>query len=364
MATAAAANLSLNLQDAAKIAPGSLISLFGSGLADRTESAPSNIDQLPTNLGNTQLFVDGQPAPLYYASPSQISGQLGFEANGRSSVSAYLRTLHADGSITVSNPQAISVVPANPGIFAADGLDPRPARVYHAYSNATGIVSVDGSITAGDVGTITIAGTTYTYTVLATDTLDNIRDAFIGMINQDTNSPVTAIAGNVFDRIVLQAKIAGPDSNGTAYSVNVTKGTGLLLTPYTTTLCCSNAAGAGAEVTPDNPAIPGEIVYVLATGLGPTVAGINSGKIATNFSGSGDGGGDSSTDPPVTPVDSILAGGSSGNIINTGYALGMAGVFRVEFQLSSALTSNSQTQLTIAQNFFVSNVVTFPVAKP
>jgi len=361
-ATAAAANLSLNLQDAAKIAPGSLISLFGTGLADRTESAPSNIDQLPTNLGNTQLFIDGLPAPLYYASASQISGQLGFEVNGRSSVSAYLRTVHADGSITVSNPQAVSVVAANPGIFAADGLDPRPARVYHAYSNATGVISVDGSITAGDVGTVTINGTTYTYTVLATDTLNSVRDVFISMINSDPAAIVTATAGNVFDRILLQASVAGPDANGTAYSVNVTKGTGLILSAFTPTLCCAN--NGGGEVTPDNPAVPGEIVYVLATGLGPTVAGIDSGRIATNYSGSTDGGGDSSTDPPVTPVDSILAGGQSANILNTGYALGMAGVFRVEFQLSTALTSNSQTQLTIAQNFFVSNVVTFPVVKP
>jgi uncharacterized protein (TIGR03437 family) len=355
-ATVAGTSLSLNLQDAAKIAPGSLITLFGTNLSERTEAASFAGTALPFSLANTQLFVDGLPAPLTFVSPTQVSAQLPFEVADRTSVSAYLRTVHADGSITVSNPQAVSVVPANPGIFAADGTDPRPAKLYHAFTNSTGVLSIDGSIVAKDVGSIVIAGTPYTYTVLATDTLATITQAFIDMINADSNSPVTASASNVFTRILLQAKIAGPDSNGTAYSAKVTTGTGLILTALTSQLCCSSSGGL---VTDDNPAVPGEILYLLATGLGPTPIGIDSGKIATTTSGGSNQ--DSTLDAPNTPVDSILAGGQTANILFTGYEPGLVGVFRVTFQLGTGVTTNSQTQLTIAQQFFVSNVVTFPV---
>ena len=358
--TAAGSTLSLNLEDAAQIAPGSLITVFGNNLADQTVTAALTGDSIPTSLGNTQLFVDGLPAPLYSISPTQISGQLPFEVIGRTSVSAYFRTVRNDGTVMVSNPQAVTVVGANPGIFADSGTDPRPAKVYHAYSNASGAISIDGSITAGDVGTVTIGTATYTYTVLATDSLATVQQAFVDMINNDPNSSVNATPGNVFNRIILQANIAGPDSNGITYSVNVSTGTGLILTALTTQLCCANTADA--LVTADNPAIPGEILYVLATGLGPTNAGIDSGKIASTNSGSS--GEDSTQDAPMTPVDSVLAGGSTANVLLTGYQAGLVGVSRVTFQISSSLTTNLQTQLTIAQQYFVSNVVTFPVVAP
>ena len=39
----------------------------------------------------------------------------------RTSVSLYSRITHADGSITVSAPIGVTVVPQNPGIFAGGG---------------------------------------------------------------------------------------------------------------------------------------------------------------------------------------------------------------------------------------------------
>lgn len=364
-ATAGGTSLALNLQDAARVAPGSLITLFGTNLSEGSEATSFNRGTLPFSLANTQLFIDGLPAPLTFVSPTQVSAQLGFEVAGRTSVSAYLRSVRSDGTVLISNPQAVSIVDANPGIFALDGTDPRPGRVYHAFSNSTGVVSVDGSITEGDTGVLTIQGAAnpYTYVVQKADTLVVIRDAFISKINADDSSPVTATPGNVFTRILLQAKIAGPDSNGITYSVSVSKGTGLILSALTSQLCCANNNGGG-EVTDANPAVPGEILYLLATGLGPTSIGIDSGKIATTTSGGREGGQDSTTDAPLTPVDSILAGGQTANILFTGYEPGLVGVFRVTFQLSSKIAPNAQTQLTIAQQLFVSNVVTFSIQTP
>ncbi|HCC57711.1 MAG TPA: hypothetical protein DEQ47_10705, partial [Solibacterales bacterium] len=68
--------------------------------------------------------------------------------------------------------------------------------------------------------------------------------------------------------------------------------------------------------------------------------------------------------PPATPVDSVLAGGSAANIISASLVPGLVGVWKVSFQLSASLPTDPQTQLSIAQQLYVSNVVTFPVATP
>jgi len=68
------------------IAPGSLISIYGTGLA--TGTAPAPTIPLPNNLAGVSVTVDGLPAPLFYASPTQINAQVPFEiAPGLASVS-------------------------------------------------------------------------------------------------------------------------------------------------------------------------------------------------------------------------------------------------------------------------------------
>ncbi len=122
------------------------------------------------------------------------------------------------------------------------------------------------------------------------------------------------------------------------------------ITVYNATTCCDNTQGA--LITNDNPAVPGEIVYLYATGLGPTnPANVDTGAISP----SGD------INPPATPVDSILTDGTSANILSATLVPGLVGVYQVQFQLGSALTTDPATKVTIAQQAFVSNVVTFPV---
>ncbi len=86
----------------------------------------------------------------------QINAQMPVEYIDRTSVSLYSRVTHADGSVTVSAPIGVTVVPQNPGIFAGGGSDPRPGLVYHGSSSAVDALSVDGTPTAGDVITISI----------------------------------------------------------------------------------------------------------------------------------------------------------------------------------------------------------------
>jgi hypothetical protein len=282
-----------------------------------------------------------------------------FEAQDRTSVSIFVRNQHSDGTVTVSTPVAATIVPQNPGLFAQPGNDPRPGIVYHGSSSAFDLVGVDGTIQAGDVAAITIGNNTYMYTVQASDTLATVRDALIAAINGAPDPNVYAYATNEFTRLGLVAITPGPQGEGTSVSENVTTATtntagpALLLTVYNPTLCCSNIEGA--LVSNDNPAVPGEMLYVFATGLGVTTPEtVDTGQV---FRGG-------SMNPLAVPVDSVLTAGTTANPVSVGLVPGTVGVYYVQFLLNSGLGSNRSTQLTIAQQAFVSNVVTFPVAVP
>lgn len=388
-ATTSGATLNLNYQDATQIGPGTLISLFaydGATISDITASFdPNSAAYAPSGLsqGNslTQVYIDGFAAPMLSATPTQVNVQVPYELGDRTSSSAWVRIQHADGTVTVTTPVAVSIVPQNPGIFASDdgpngAIDPRPGFVYHASSYATGAISVDGTIQAGDVATITITsadGTisnTYNYTVQATDVncppnppstcdptnpLNNIQLGLIAAINSLPDPLVTAAPSNIYTRIELTAILPGSAGNGITYTGSADASADVIITPLGTATCCANIAGA--QVTTDNPAVPGENLYVLATGLGadnPRQA--NTGQV-TPSNGSWNS-------PPLNPVDSILAGGSTANVVNATLFPGTVGVWQVVFQLNSSLADDPLTELTIAQQAAVSNVVTFPLKNP
>ena len=209
---------------------------------------------------------------------------------------------------------------------------------------------MDGTANAGDIATVTIEDRSYTYTVVKDDTLDTIRDHLIDLINQDPK--VTASAAGLFDRIRLKARVEGPDGNGILYTASANDGGQVIMTATTPALCCANVAGA--RITPENPAQPGETIIVYATGLGlpnPTDA-VNTG--AKYHGGS---------NQPVNFVSS-LAGGKTANVLYAGLAQNQIGVYEVDLELNSGLATDMLTQLTIAQDVYVSNIVTIPVVNP
>ena len=357
--TTSGATLNIYLENPSQIAPGTIIEVNGTNLCDNTATSDFTQAYLSTSLKGCTVYVDGVPAPLLYVSPTQINVQMMNEAQDRTSVSIYVRSEHADGSVTVSTPVATTIVPQNPGLFAEAGNDPRRGIIYHGSSSAFDLVGVDGTIQAGDVANIVINSTTYTYTVVATDTLATVRDALILAINSAPDPYVHASVANEYYRIALTANTPGPQGEGVTVTQSVTTastntaGATLLLTVYNPTLCCSNVEGQ--QVTADNPAVPGELLYTFATGIGVTEPQTtNTGQV---FPGG-------SADPPAVAVDSILTGGTTANVVSVGLLPGTVGVYYVQFQLNSGLASNTATQMTIAQQAFVSNVVTFPVAVP
>lgn len=350
-ATAAGANLAGGM-DAAKIAPGTIVSVVGDNLSDGIESAPPNARKLPDTLADTQVYFDGVRAPLLFVSPTQINAQIPFEFLDTTSIAAYVRTVRRDGTISVTTPVAVTIVQENPGIFTMGGQDPRPGVVLHYSSYATGTVSVDGSAKTGDIATVTIEDRSYSYTVVDGDTLDTIRDHLIDLINQDPK--VRAFAAGVFDRIRIQARVAGPEGNGIAFTANAPEGESVILTATNATLCCANVAGT--PVTDANPAVPGETVVVMATGLGL--------PDPLDFVTTGEAW------PEGAPVNrprefvSSLAGGKTANVLYAGLKPGTVGIWEVHLELNSDMPTNPVTQLTIAQAEFVSNIITFPLVNP
>ena len=338
-------------QDAAKIAPGTLVTLLGDHLADTTAVAPDG-NEWPKKLGGVEVYIDGVRAPLLYVSPTQINTQMPYEVNDASSVSAWVRIEGRDG-VTITNATGVPIIPQNPGVFAGDGTDPRPAVAYHGTTYATGVVSVDGTPKENDVVTVTIAESReYKYTVKKDDSLGAIRDGLIGQINADEQ--VTASPAAVYTRIILQAKIPGPEGQGLKYSATGTES--VILTALTGELCCANKEGA--PITEANPAVPGETIVVYGAGLG--IVQPDEAKFAT-VTGAKYGGPE--LNAPNAPVDAI-AGGKTANVLAAGLKPGAVGVYELRLLLNPDLPTNPQTQLTIAQDVYVSNIVAFPLVNP
>jgi adhesin/invasin len=94
------------------LAPGALISVFGSGLA----TAPtSGTTPLPTDLAGTEVTLGGQLLPLLYASDGQVNAQVPYSL----SLNTQLQ-LQVKRGTTLSVPQALTVAAAQPAVFTAD----------------------------------------------------------------------------------------------------------------------------------------------------------------------------------------------------------------------------------------------------
>jgi len=97
---------------------GTILSMFGTNLATGTQSASSL--PLPTLMAGGQVKVNGNAAPLFYVSPTQINFQLPTEVTGTSvTVTPSLNSL--DGT-----PVTVPLVASVPGLFSlsSDGTGP------------------------------------------------------------------------------------------------------------------------------------------------------------------------------------------------------------------------------------------------
>jgi uncharacterized protein (TIGR03437 family) len=113
------------------VAPGSAVSIFGSGLAANTLAA----DTIPLSaaLGSTEVFFNGEQAPLYFVSGGQINAQLPWDLPTSGTVNVTVK----NGSVT-SAPVPVQMGAAAPGIYS----------VSYGTGYAIAVNNADGSIAA------------------------------------------------------------------------------------------------------------------------------------------------------------------------------------------------------------------------
>jgi adhesin/invasin len=130
------------------VAPGGLITIYGSLLGDSTlgfSAVP-----LTTQLGDTQVLMAGQAIPLLYVSPTQINAVVPAGIN----INAPQQVLVQRGS-TYSVPVPVDVASAQPSLFASGGQ-----VIAQAYRGSAPpfLVSTQAPATAGDVLVLYTAG--------------------------------------------------------------------------------------------------------------------------------------------------------------------------------------------------------------
>ncbi|MCX6629410.1 MAG: protease pro-enzyme activation domain-containing protein [Candidatus Solibacter sp.] len=119
-------------------APGVLMTVFGTQLADVTRSA--GVLPLPLELGGVSATVNGVSAPLYYVSPGQINVQVPYETGTGLAVLGV-----NNGGQVASFP--FTVAPAAPGLFTAVDGSLTPAATARQGQAAVAYITGDGDTT-------------------------------------------------------------------------------------------------------------------------------------------------------------------------------------------------------------------------
>ena len=98
----------------APLAPGAMIAIFGSNLANGI--TPVNSFPLPEQLSGTLVTIGGEPAPLLYAGAGQINAVVPFGLAVNTNTQVIVRQGNA-----YTAPMAITLAAANPAIFTTSG---------------------------------------------------------------------------------------------------------------------------------------------------------------------------------------------------------------------------------------------------
>jgi len=178
------------------VAPGSVVSIFGTNLAASTASASAI--PLPTGLGDvTSVTFNGISAGLYFVSQTQINAQLPFNVlPGQSSGTASIVVARSSGTSAAQN---VIVLPASPGVFTttANGLGQA-----FAYDNTTGDLAAPAGAAIGPFTTAPISASSGHALIIActglgsvNPSIDDYLAASDGILRYTVLTPTVLIGG-------------------------------------------------------------------------------------------------------------------------------------------------------------------------
>lgn len=192
----------------APLAPGMLISIYGTNLAGTTASATRF--PLPVEMAGTSVLIGGRPAPLLYISPTQINAQAPFTV------------LPGEADLVVNSesgpgaPERVTVEAAAPGIFVVAPGTARRGDYVSVF--ATGLGMLVSPLAAGVPATVLPTATPVTATLgglPAEVTYAGTAPGFAGLYQVNVRIPPDASPGA--SSLALQA--AGRSSNPVSLTV-------------------------------------------------------------------------------------------------------------------------------------------------
>jgi uncharacterized protein (TIGR03437 family) len=146
---------------AGSFAPGTLLTIKGTGMVDANVSAPDDLPgPLPTKLGGTEVFLNGVTLPLLSVSRTEVRAQLPYTPTAVGYGSLYIRSERSDGTEAVTTPASISFGTASPGIFAFTGPEPRPGILLHESEGREGgsPVTDEAPASSGEIVSVWVTG--------------------------------------------------------------------------------------------------------------------------------------------------------------------------------------------------------------
>ncbi|MBI1956289.1 MAG: hypothetical protein HYS38_07825 [Acidobacteria bacterium] len=361
------------------VAPGGLVSIFGTGLAGTTATADSL--PRPTKLGGVQVKFNGIPAPLLYVSPEQINAQVPFELTGYST-SVEVEKDTPNGPV-VSAAVAAGLANGAPGLFTVSETGNDQGLILHAdfspvtdespakpgetlVAIATGLGTVDqpvitgaaaqfgamGSITisgpapvnAEQTVTVTIGGVSHSYKPSIGETLDTTVQRLADLIN--ANDPTaTATADPTDIKVNLRARVFGEAGVGVPYSASISEGGtleatvgGSNLVPGSITL--QGTPEAGQTVTVNLGGTIGGTDYSYTTVSGDTTATVV--NALTNLINS-DPNVAATADPASGTIHLELRNPEAGSSVS--YAVSVSSVARLEAVVENTTTVPGTIQI-------------------
>jgi len=133
----------------APMAPGSIVNIYGSQLAD--QSARFSSYPLPTLLGGTQVLLGTKPVPLLSVSAGQIVAQVPYELGAN-----MMQQLVVRRGVSQSAPETLPVAPAQPAIFTVNQQG--TGQAIATVGNSQILADATHPVKAGDVIVIYCAG--------------------------------------------------------------------------------------------------------------------------------------------------------------------------------------------------------------
>lgn len=124
--------------------PGTLVSIFGGGLADGVGGATKL--PLDTRLQNTEVFLAGQPLPLIFTSDGQVNAILPYELPGNTR-----QQLIVKRGTSLSVPEPLVIAETQPAIFSTDLTGKGQGHIYRITATGEQILAAPGTpAKAGD----------------------------------------------------------------------------------------------------------------------------------------------------------------------------------------------------------------------